>query len=353
MKNGLKNKNEFFKNYLTNKTQDSMKTLKQITLIVLLVFCGSQSFSQKVKFLSTGDKNTEVTIQKPLVKTSVGLKNPKNSILNVNYTEWKLDSTKAGDSTIRRNDTTEIKIGKTRIVVIGDSKVDKIYTDEDSTDFNKNSISIGKKSNKYEKSYFGVDFGFTSYLDDGSFSLSNPNKDLGLKAAKSSHFAFVYHKKINLINKQLNFIPGIGFSWYNYRFKRDITPITDTTNFSWKPEGSLNFSKNKLTATYLEVPLLLQFQAKSNKSNKEGFRIAAGMEFGYLLGGKSKQKSDANGKQKQRDDFNLQQFRYGAVARIAYHGFSIYGKYALNNLFDDSDPIKLTPVSFGISFGSF
>ena len=37
------------------------------------------------------------------------------------------------DSTIRRNDTTEIKVGRNRIVIIGDAKVDKIYKDENGT----------------------------------------------------------------------------------------------------------------------------------------------------------------------------------------------------------------------------
>ncbi len=331
------------------------KVMRKIVIIIILGLTSMQSYAQTVKFKSSDKKNSEVKMIKTFQTPVINIKKAgSEKIIKIDdtYTDWKADTTNSDDTTIiRKNDTTEIKIGKTRIVVIGDSKVDKIYTDEDTTSDGKNSISIGKKSDKYEKSYFGLDLGFTSYLDNGSFDLKN--NDLELRPGKSSHVALIYHKKINIINKRVNFIPGLGISWYNYRFEKDITPKKDTSVFSYTIDQNVNLSKNKLTATYLEVPLMLQFQANSTKKGKEGFRIAAGMEFGYLLGGKSKQKSEKNGKQKQRDDYNLQAFRYGAVARIAYQNFSFYGKYALNDLFQDSDPTKLTPVSFGISFGGF
>lgn len=331
------------------------KVMRKIVIIIILGLTSMQSYAQTVKFKSSDKKNSEVKMIKTVQKPVVNIKkagSEKISKIDETYTDWKADTTNSDDTIIvRKNDTTEIKIGKTRIVVIGDSKVDKIYTDEDTISDGKNSISIGKKSERYEKSYFGLDLGFTSYLDNGSFDLKDDN--LELRPGKSSHVALIYHKKINIINKKLNFIPGLGISWFNYRFEKDITPKKDTSVFSYTIDQNVNLSKNKLSATYLEVPLMLQFQANSTKNGKEGFRIAAGMEFGYLLGAKSKQISEKNGKQKQRDDYNLQPFRYGAVARIAYQNFSIYGKYALNDLFQDSDQTKLTPVSFGISFGGF
>ena len=65
-----------------------------------------------------------------------------------------------------------------------------------------------------------------------------------------------------------------------------------------------------------------------------------------------KQVSDEKGKEKVKDDFNLNPFRYGAFARLGYDDFGIYIKYYNNDVFaDDQGPEGLKNLNFGVMVG--
>jgi Outer membrane protein beta-barrel domain len=143
---------------------------------------------------------------------------------------------------------------------------------------------------------------------------------------------------------------GIAIDWQNYRFKNNITPIANQPNFTYVNDTVI-FEKNKLVSKYINIPVTFQYNAKGRK-NVKGFLVEAGMDFGYLLNGRTKQISDERGKVKVNDDFNFTPFKYGAIFKIGYGFTSLYGKYYFNNIFEDDQP-KLNNLSFGLSFSGF
>ena len=79
-----------------------------------------------------------------------------------------------------------------------------------------------------------------------------------------------------------------------------------------------------------------------------GFRIGLGGYAGFRLGSRSKVKFSDGKKDKERDDFNIQTFRYGARLQMGYRGTDIFINYDLNELFNEGRGPELNAFSFGI-----
>ncbi|MCO4292469.1 PorT family protein [Solitalea sp. MAHUQ-68] len=262
------------------------------------------------------------------------------TILGVNGTSAQTVDTVKKDTIKGKADSTIIKMGPTDNVTI-------IIRSGESTGYN---------SSHKDKSPFrftllgGIDWGFTNWLDNGSFTTSDPN--LELRTNKSSNFTLnIVSGSLNIYKKKFKLNAALGIDWQNYRFKNDITPQANQTTFTYV-QSDVELSKNKLMSKYIILPVVFHYQPKSSNRNK-GFFVEAGMDFGYLLMGRTKQISDEHGKVKVEDDFNFKPFRYGVLGRIGYDCVSIYGKYYLSDVFAPGQGPELNNISFGISLSGF
>ncbi|HEY1007119.1 MAG TPA: outer membrane beta-barrel protein, partial [Sphingobacteriaceae bacterium] len=115
---------------------------------------------------------------------------------------------------------------------------------------------------------------------------------------------------------------------------------------SYEP-ATVNYDKNRLSSTYLRIPMGLQFRTRDDARGKKVYFVA-GPEVGFLLNGKLKQVSDELGKEKVKDDFNFNPFRFGASARLGYGDFGVFAKYYFTDVFADSQgPSDFRNMSFG------
>ena len=95
---------------------------------------------------------------------------------------------------------------------------------------------------------------------------------------------------------------------------------------------------------------MLEFNT-SKKPNRN-LHIAVGWEFAYRIYAVTKQKYDANDKHyniKQNDDFNLEPFRYSAVARVGYNKLTLFANYGLNRLFKKDKGPQVYPFTIGVT----
>ena len=93
---------------------------------------------------------------------------------------------------------------------------------------------------------------------------------------------------------------------------------------------------------------MLEFQTKG-KHHRNEFRISGGGYISLLMSAGQKQKSDEFGVQKERDDFNLNKFRYGVIGKISVGHVGFYAKYALNNMFQEGEGPELHPFTVGVT----
>jgi len=239
-------------------------------------------------------------------------------------------------------DTAIIRIGKKDVKVIdhdGGTEIlwgkDKHHKDD---------------PNKFKGHWEGIEFGFNAF-DKPNYSMYNPDdKDfMSLNQGKSLEIDFnFYELNIGLSKNYVGLVSGMGLSFNNYRFENPYTLQKSqyiTEPVSLNPE---NLSKTKLAITYLNVPILLEFQIPVNNNEGRLF-VNAGIIGGVKIGSHTKVKY-GDKKDKDRNGFNLNSFKYAATARIGYKDICLFANYSLTPLFESGKGPELTPFTIGISF---
>ncbi len=194
-----------------------------------------------------------------------------------------------------------------------------------------------------------IDLGFSRLVDNGSFSLSPTNDFLDYKAGKTSTVSFDVLQFGYRFNQNFKVYLAGGFDWTLIRLKQDITLQNEPQNLAYIQED-IQFDKNRFSSSYVHIPLNFELRTKENDNGKR-FYFVFGPEISFLLNGKIKQISDERGKQKVKDDYHLQPFRYGGTLRLGYGSLGVFTKYYFNDMFDSPAQKGLRNMSFGITLG--
>ncbi|KEQ30500.1 outer membrane beta-barrel protein [Pedobacter antarcticus] len=194
-----------------------------------------------------------------------------------------------------------------------------------------------------------LDIGFSRIIDNGSFSVSPKNDFLSYKGAKTSTISFDVLYFGYRFNPNFKVYVAGGFDWTMIRLKNDVT-IQQNMPELVAIDDDVHFSKNRLSNSYVHIPLNFEFRSKENNKGKR-FYLVLGPEVSFLLNGKVKQISDERGKQKFKDDYHFQPVRVGGTARIGYGGIGLFTKYYFNDMFDTDAQKGVKNMSFGITFG--
>ena len=240
------------------------------------------------------------------------------------------------------SDTSIVRIGKKDVKVIDHKSGTEIIWGKD-------------KRHKHDPDRFdghweGIEFGFNGF-DKEDYSMYNAaDKDfMSLNQGKSIEFNLnFYELNIGLAKNYVGLVSGMGLSFNNYRFDNPYTLLKGqsiTEPIALNPE---NLSKTKLAVSYLNVPLLLEFQIPVNHNDGRLF-INGGIVGGVKIGSHTKVKY-GDKKDKDRSGFNLNSFTYATTARVGYKDISLFAKYSLTPLFQTGKGPELTPFTIGISF---
>jgi hypothetical protein len=239
-------------------------------------------------------------------------------------------------------DTTIVRIGKKDVKVIDHDGGTEII-------WGKNKHRKDR-SGRFDGHWEGVEFGFNSFAKT-DYSMYSPayNNFMSLNQGKSLEFNLnFYELNIGLSKNYVGLVSGMGLSFNNYRFENPYTlqqgqnmtlPVLLEEN---------NLSKTKLALSYLNVPLLLEFQIPVNHNEGRLF-INGGIIGGVKIGSHTKVKYGEK-KDKDRSGFNINSFNYAATARIGYKDICLFAKYNLTPLFENGKGPELTPFTIGISF---
>ena len=270
------------------------------------------------------------------------------------------------DST-KKQKTDTIRIGAIIIVKNGKNKTDKEVN-----------ITMGRKNKERKQNanvstnWWIVDLGFANYTDNtnysntGTYLVNKPGapalnaNDFKLRAGKSVNLnVWFFMQRLNLIKHYVNLKYGVGVELNNYRYKSAITykeggviPYSGgmQTNAAFIFRDSVAFTKNKLAADYVTVPLMLNFNSNPS-SRKKGISISAGVSAGYLYGQRNKQKSSEGGKDKNRGDYDLNRFKLSYVAELGLGSIRFYGSYSPQSFYDRS--LDMKPYTFGLRFSNW
>jgi len=247
-----------------------------------------------------------------------------------------------------KTDTTEIRWGSTRIVIIDDKnkKSTDIYKDGEKMNF-------GDKEKDKDKSVdvkmFSLALGLNSFMYKYDLNLPAKYQDLDLFQSRSWNVNLtLIQAKINIIQHRVNLITGLGVDWNNYRFRNSVlfSSRTDTLRLT---RDTLSYEKNKLMTQNLIGQLMLEVETRPDKKENT-FHLAGGVFGGFLLNARTKLVTQEDKKIKTEDDFQLNNFRYGLCFLAGYGDFNLYVNYTLNDIFRKDLGPQVQNISFGIKF---
>jgi hypothetical protein len=213
-----------------------------------------------------------------------------------------------------------------------------------------------KQSKKISTNWWIVDLGFSNYDDQTNYAIANTDgflvnrpgspayskSDFKLRTGKSINVnIWLFMQRINLIKKNVNFKYGLGVELNNYRYKTSslisykeggVKPysggLQTNSPFIFK-DSVAHFSKNKLAADYITVPVMLNFSTTQ----------------------RNKQVSSERGKLKNKGDYDLERFKFSYVAEIGLGPIKMYGSYSPRSMYEHS--LDMRPYNFGLRLGNW
>lgn len=155
-----------------------------------------------------------------------------------------------------------------------------------------------------------------------------------------------------------NFSLAIGAGLTSHNFYSNGIIDTITGDGGLRPFENIykgkSYDKNKISVTYLDIPVELRYRAKNN------FRASAGFKFGFLLDSHTKYRgydyqfgSTEEFKVKHHEVRNVEKVRYGFTARFGWKFINITGFYSMTGLFKKGHGEEMYPISVGISLMPF
>ena len=265
----------------------------------------------------------------------------------------------------KTGDTTRIRIGTKKILIIEGDKETTIY-DENKIDSALNAdieepdsaeeCHKHKKceSGKFKGHWSGLEFGLNNYLT-GEGDMLNDHDNLALNQGRSWGFYLnLLQYSMPFIKNHFGFVTGLGLEWNNYGFNNDISLVADT-DIVVTEASNIDLSKNKLRTTYLIAPFMLEYQTAACDSKKKFF-IGAGLLCCIRLCSSTKQEWGGGHTEHEYivyDDYNLNTFRYGLTGRIGYGNIGLFANYNITPLFRGNTNYELYPLTVGIRIIGF
>lgn len=318
--------------------------MKNWMVFIATIFVASETFAQSVTKADTIKAGNFIIIneEKNIVKKD------STTIITTDFnTQNAGDSIVVGNFVIVRKNKNSHNIGSSVNITI----------DNDTY-----KISHKRKQSNISTNWIIFDLGFTNFRDNTNYITAqtmgylNPvngalNKNsFALNTGKSSNFnLWFFMQKLNITKHVLNLKYGLGLEMYNFRYNQNISFRDNPTPNVYIDD--ISFSKNKLYAEYLTVPLMLNVNTTPHRKN--GFSFSLGASAGYLIDSRNKQISGERGKQKYHGSFDLQPWRVATITELGLGPVRLYGSYSLNALHQASTGLDQFPYAVGLRFSNW
>lgn len=218
------------------------------------------------------------------------------------------------------------------------------------------------KHNYGTHNHFNIDLGMNNFLENGK----NPSGEAyEVRPWGSWYIAFKTTNDTHVGGK-LHFLWGADLNIYSFKFQDDNTRLTKTDNgvlFTTPDIAGAHKAKMEVIYVNISAMPMLQFGRRHGHndwgdwdyfsvgaSREGGFRIGLGAYGGYRLGSKTKYVTKNNGKDKDKDhdNFFLNNWRYGVRLQTGFGWADFFFQYDLNEVFIEGRGPELNAFSFGV-----
>jgi hypothetical protein len=213
------------------------------------------------------------------------------------------------------------------------------------------------KSENRTTTQFVFATGFNNVVTDGAVA----NSQFGYGRSTFYEWGLTWNTRLSNNSNLLHLKYGLGFM-YNMLHATDNRVFADVDNQTILVDAGVNTKARKtyFKNVYFVVPMHLEFDFSKTKTvdDKKVFKSHKGARFGIggFIGVNTNSKqfiayeiNDYKISEKQKGDFNVNDFTYGLSAYIGHKSTSLYLKYDLNPMFKNN-PIDQNNISLGLRF---
>ncbi|ESU20152.1 hypothetical protein FCR2A7T_15670 [Flavobacterium cauense R2A-7] len=210
---------------------------------------------------------------------------------------------------------------------------------------------------KRTTSQFVIAGGFNNLVTNGAVA----NSDFGYLRSVFYEWGFTKRTRLAKESNLLHLKYGLSFM-YNIVAPTDNRYFVDNGKETVLETFPIDLRKKDtyFKNVYIAIPLHLEFDfsKKSVKEGKkfykshDGFRFGLGGYAGYNINSKQFLSYEVDGyriKEKQKGNWNVNDWNYGLSSYLGWGQTSLYVKYDLSPLFKDN-PVKQNNVSLGVRF---
>lgn len=202
-----------------------------------------------------------------------------------------------------------------------------------------------------EPNWAGVEIGITQLMNTSFDPTFNDNKYWENIVRKSWFFNYNFLEyKLPLYKHYLGLTTGLGYSWRGLSFSSNYEIIVNSDTV-YAITTAIDLRRNKLTAHYLTLPLLVEFSTKKNTQNN--FYISSGVIVSWKFSSYTFQKGkDLTGNKFSHytySDYNLRNFSLDWMVRIGYSYVGLFTSYQVNSLFRKDKTIPIHPFRIGLT----
>jgi hypothetical protein len=185
---------------------------------------------------------------------------------------------------------------------------------------------------------FAIDLGFNFPSEKSGFNTN---------VFGSRTLNIYYYYDYRLGNSNFSVHPGIGFGLERYKFSNDKTvgyvpgpnsnDVIEMIPASDVIPNASSLKKSGFITNYIDIPLEVRYSTNPDDPGRS-FKMSLGFKFGVLYDSFTKLKYREDGetkKLKDKQNYELNPIRYGALFRVGIGGFSLYANYTLSPLFQD------------------
>jgi Outer membrane protein beta-barrel domain len=164
-----------------------------------------------------------------------------------------------------------------------------------------------------------------------------------------------FMQRLNIVKHVVNLKYGLGLELNNYHYEQNIryqnptAPVPDPPRVIYDTKPERVYDKNKLAVDYLTVPMMINFNFTPQRKN--GFGFSAGVSAGYRYSARNKTITSDEGKQKLKDDFELERWKLSYVGELTLGPVRFYGSYAFQTMYERG--MDMTPYTFGFRFSNW
>lgn len=239
-------------------------------------------------------------------------------------------------------------------ITLGHKRFDIIEKD------NRTQVSMVRlPRSRFKGHYTGVTLAYNWYVNqDFNTSFGADHRYMDLDRGKSMSFGIhplQYSFGLQKHKNTIGVVLGAGWTVHNYRFDHNYLLQKNEEGVTVGELAPFELSKNKLTVSYINIPLLFEFQIPT-RQDQHRIVFDLGAYIGFKIGSHTKVVYSENGsreKDKDRPNLNIRPIQYGAMAQFGMKNLKLFATYNFSSLFSIDKGPEVYPIQVGLAFLTF